>query len=214
MLEHQQTVGNTDAKGSTGAAFADHRRDDGHPQPEHLTQIHGDGFTLPLLLSLKPCIGPGGVDEAQDREAEAIRMLHQPHGFAVSAWSGHAEVACNVLLGVTPLLMADQQHGLVPKTTDSAHQSLIVVATTITMQFDPVVAEHLNEIQGAGTMRVAGYLNLLSRGQPLEDLLTTAGCQRLQLMELLTDIHLGIPGELTNLFDLLLQFNQRLLKFQ
>ena len=82
------------------------------------------------------------------------------------------------------------------------------------MQFDPVVTEHLDEIQGAGTMRVAGHLNLLGRRQPLENLLTTTGGQGLQLMQLLTDIHLGIPGELTNLFDLLLQFNQRLLEFQ
>jgi hypothetical protein len=33
-------------------------------------------------------------------------------------------------------------------------------------------------------------------------------------MELLTDIHLGIPGELTDLFDLLLQLHQRLLEFE
>ena len=63
-------------------------------------------------------------------------------------------------------------------------------------------------------MRVAGHLNLLGWGQPLEDLLTTAGGEGLQLMQLLTNINLGIPGELTNLFDLLLQLHQRLLEFQ
>ena len=63
-------------------------------------------------------------------------------------------------------------------------------------------------------MRVAGYLNFLGWSQPLENLLTTARCQRLQLMQLLTDINLGIPGKLPNLFDLLLQLHQRLLEFE
>ena len=33
-------------------------------------------------------------------------------------------------------------------------------------------------------------------------------------MQLLTDINLGIPGKLPNLFDLLLQLHQRLLEFE
>ena len=90
-------------------------------------------------------------------------MLHQTHGLAIPPWGGHAEVAGNVLLGVASLLMADQQHRLITQTPNTAHQGLIIVAASITMQFNPVVTEHLDEIQGAGAMRVTGHLDLLGR---------------------------------------------------
>ena len=74
--------------------------------------------------------------------------------------------------------------------TDSADQGLIVIAATVSMQFNPVVTEHLDEIQRAGTLRVTGNLNLLSRRQPLKNLLAPAGGKGLQLLQLLRDIDL------------------------
>ena len=76
VLEHQQPVGYANAQGATRPAFADHRGKNRHPQPEHLTQIDGDRFTLPLLLGQHPCVGPRRIDETQDRQAKAIGMLH------------------------------------------------------------------------------------------------------------------------------------------
>jgi hypothetical protein len=108
----------------------------------------------------------------------------------------------------------NQQHGLVAQTPYTTNESLIVVAAAITMQFNPVVAEHLDEIQSAGPMGVSSHLNFLSRCEPLENLLTAAFSQGFELEQLLTDVHLGIAGQLADLIDLLLQLHQRLFKLE
>ena len=77
------------------------------------------------------------------------------------------------------------------------------------MQLNPVVTEHLDKIQRAGALRVAGNLNLLSGRQPLKNLLTPAGGEGLKLLQLLRDIDLGITSQLADLLNLLLQLNQR-----
>ena len=111
-------------------------------------------------------------------------MVHQPHRFAVSTRGSHSEIAGDVFLGVATFLMADQHHRAIAHPSNASDQRLIVVAATIAMQFDPVVAEHLDEIQRARTLRVTGDLNFLSGSQPLKDLLTPTGCEGLQLLQL------------------------------
>ena len=61
---------------------------------------------------------------------------------------------------------------------------------------------------------MSGHLDLLGRGQPLEDLLTTARSKGLELMQLLGDINLRIPGQLTDLLNLFFQLHQGFFKFQ
>ena len=141
-------------------------------------------------------------------------MVHQTHGLAVSTRRGHTEVTGHVLLRIASLLVADEQHRALAKTADTAHQGLVVIATAVAMELDPVVAEHLDEIQRAGAMGMARNLDLLGRREALKDLLTATGCQGLQLVELLTDIHFGISGQLTDLLNLLLQLHQGLLELE
>ena len=62
MLEHQQAVGYADTKGSAGTTLTDHCGDHRDPQPEHLAQIDGDGFTLPLLLGHPTTQAPEELD--------------------------------------------------------------------------------------------------------------------------------------------------------
>ena len=81
--------------------------------------------------------------------------------------------------------MADQHHRAIAHPPNASDQRLIVIATTVAMQFDPVVAEHLDEIQRARTLRVTGDLNFLSGSQPLEDLLTPTGSEAFKLLQLL-----------------------------
>ena len=110
--------------------------------------------------------------------------------------------------------MADEQHRALTETADTADQGLIIISSAVAMELDPVVAEHLNEVQGAGAMGMARNLDLLGRREALKDFLTATSSKGLQLMELLTHIHFGISGQLTDLLDLLLQLHQGLLELE
>jgi len=100
--------------------------------------------------------------------------------------------------------MPDEHHWLVTKASDSSDQGLIIVTAAIAMKLNPVLTEHLDEIQGAGAMGVPSNLDLLGRRQILKNLMATSCRQRFQLMQLLGDVNLGIPGKLADLLDLLL----------
>ncbi len=63
-------------------------------------------------------------------------------------------------------------------------------------------------------MRMPGNLNFLSRAQGTENLISTPGCERFQLQQLLADIDLRISCQLTDLLDLLFELHQRLLKIK
>ena len=141
-------------------------------------------------------------------------MVHQPHRLSVATGRSHSEISGHVLLGVTPLLMANQHHRPFTKTSHASDQGLVIVAAAISMELNPVLTEHLNEIQRAGAMGVPSNLDLLCRRQILKNLMTASGRQGLQLVKLLCDIDLGISGELADLLDLLLQLHQWLLEFE
>ena len=214
MLEHQQPVGHADSQGAAGATLADHRGNDRHPQPKHLPQVDGDRFALALLLGQEARVGAGGVDEAEDRQAEAVGVIHQPHRLAITTGRGHAEVAGHVLLGVATLLVAQQHHALVAHAAHAAHQRLVVAAAAVAVQLDEFVGQHLDVVQGAGSLRVARHLDLLGRGEVAEDLLAATGGQGFQLQQLLAYINLGIARQLADLLDLLLELHQGLLEIQ
>ena len=141
-------------------------------------------------------------------------MVHQPHRLAVTTGRGHAEVAGDVLLGVATLLLAEQHHRLVADAADATDQGLVIGAAAITMEFVPLIGEHLDVIEGAGALGVAGHLDFLGRGEAAEDLDPSPGRQGFQLVQLLADVHLGILGQLADLLDLLLQFHQGFFELQ
>jgi len=60
VLEHQQAIGDPDPEGAPGATFSDHGGQDRDPQSEHLPQVDGDGFPLPLLFGQQSGVGPPG----------------------------------------------------------------------------------------------------------------------------------------------------------
>jgi hypothetical protein len=64
-------------------------------------------------------------------------MLHEAQGLAVSPWGRHAEVASNIFFGVSALLMAQQDHGLVANLANATHQSFVITSPAITVQFVP-----------------------------------------------------------------------------
>jgi len=214
VLEHQQPVSNADAQGSAGAAFTDDRRQDRYPQFEHLPQIHGDRFALSLFFSQQTGVGTRGVDEAEDRQPEAIRVLHQSHRLAIAPWGGHAEIAGDVFLGVPTFLVAEQDDTLVSDAAHATDEGLVVAATAVPMQFDELIGKHLDVIEGARSLGVPRDLNLLRGAQVAEDLLATACREGLELEQLLADVDFRVLGQLPDLVDLLLQLHQGLLEVE
>jgi hypothetical protein len=84
--------------------------------------------------------------------------LRYPPGVAIPKVAGH------ILFGVAPFLMPQQKDSTIPQSTHATNQGLIIVAPTVSMKFNEVVAEHLNEVERARPMRVTSNLNLLGWG--------------------------------------------------
>ena len=141
-------------------------------------------------------------------------MVHQPHRLAVAPGRGHAEVAGHVLLGVAALLLAEHHHRLVADAADAADEGLVIGTAAIAVELVPLIGEHLDVIEGAGALGVAGYLDFLGRAEVAEDFDPPAGRQGFQLVQLLADVHLGVLGQLADLLDLLLQFHQGFFELQ
>ena len=110
--------------------------------------------------------------------------------------------------------MAQQHHGLIADATDPPHESLVIRTASVAMQLNPGFGDQLDVIEAARALGVARYLDLLRRRERAEDLITAPGGQGFELEQLLTHIDLGIPGQLPDLLDLLLEFHQRLLEIQ
>jgi hypothetical protein len=86
--------------------------------------------------------------------------------------------------------------------------------SAVAVELKELIGDHLDVIQGAGALGVAGHLDLLGRGQRGKDLTAPAGGQGFELQQLLADIHLGIAGQLADLLDLLLELHQGLFKLE
>jgi len=82
------------------------------------------------------------------------------------------------------------------------------------MELNPVITKDLDVIQGAGAVGMTGYLNFLSGSERFKNLLTTTSGQCFELLELRADINLRISRSLSDLFDLLFEFDQGFLKLE
>ena len=82
------------------------------------------------------------------------------------------------------------------------------------MQLQPLISNHLDVVQGAGPLGVAGHLDLLGGRQGIEDVFATSGGQGLELQQLLTHIHLRVASQLADLLDLLFELNEGFFELQ
>ena len=76
---------------------------------------------LTLLFSFKAGVGPRCIDKRENRQAETIGMVHQPHGFAVATRSSHPEITGDIFLGIASFLMANQHHRAIAHPADTAN---------------------------------------------------------------------------------------------
>jgi hypothetical protein len=126
----------------------------------------------PSCSASKPAQAPG---KRENWHSEAIGVFHQPQGFAVAAGSRHAEVAGDIVFSVASFLMADDDCGTPVYAGNSTDEGRIVSATPIAVKLDPLVANCLNVIEGAGAARVTRELQSLHGGQAAENFLSQLG---------------------------------------
>ena len=68
-----------------------------------------NGFLgLALLLGGEAGVGARRCDEREDRQAEAIGVVHQAHGLAVTLRVGHSKIAILSHLGIGSLLLSNE----------------------------------------------------------------------------------------------------------
>ncbi len=170
VFEHDRAVAHADGQRAAGAALADHGADDRHLQLGHFDQVAGDGFGLAAFLGIDARPGAGGVDQGEDRQAEALGHLHQAQCLAVALRLGHAEVAHDLFLGGAAFLVADDHHRAAVDPAQAADDGLVVGEGAVAGQFLELFAEHLDVIGGVGTGRMARKLRDLPGREIAEDL--------------------------------------------
>ena len=119
----------------------------GTSQFGHLQQVAGDGLGLAAFLGIDAGPGAGGVDEGQDRQAEAFGHLHQAQRLAVALGLGHAEIAADLGLGVAALLVADHHHRAAVDARQAADDGVVVGEGAVAGQLLELVADHPQVIQ-------------------------------------------------------------------
>ena len=186
----------------------------GTAQRRHLEQVAGDGLALAALFAADARIGAGRIDERDDRQAETLGGAHQAQCLAIAFGLGHAVVAAHALLGIAPLLLADDHDGRPSMPRQAADDGQVVAEHAVAMQLGEIRADHVDVVERIGPARMARELRDLPGRQRREDGGGELPALLLQARDLLGDVDLGVGGDMPELLDLRLQFGDGLLEFQ
>ncbi len=214
VFKDEDDVGDGDAEGAAGAAFADDDGDDGGLEGAHFAEVDGDGFGDVALLGADAGIGAGGVHEGDDGKAEFLSHAHQTEGLAIAFGVGHAEVAADVFLGFPAFLLAEQHDGLAVEPGGAADDGLVVAEEAVSMKFLEVGEDVVDIVEGVGAEGVAGELDLLPGGEVLVD----GGLGGLEFFldgaDFGADVQILLGGEAAEVLELGFELAQGFLEFE
>ncbi|GJE72516.1 hypothetical protein CHKEEEPN_4073 [Methylorubrum podarium] len=215
VFQHQHRVGGGDRDGAARAALADDDGDVRHAEREAGFRGAGDGFGLAALLGLDAGEGAGGVDEGEDRQAEAVGGLHQPHRLAVALGPGHAEIVPQPRLGGRALLLADHADRAAAEAPEAAEDRLVLAEAAIAGQRREFLDEAGTVIDEMWSLRVTGDLRLLPGGEGGVDLGERLRGLRLQAPDLLADRDGAVAlAQRLEFLELRLEFRDGLLEVE
>ena len=126
----------------------------------------------------------------------------------------HAVVAPHALLGVAPLLLADDHDRPAVDARQATDDGEVVAEHAIAMQLGEIRADHLDVIQRVGSARMARDLRDLPGGERREDGGGELAAFLLQPRHFLGDVHLRIGGDMPELFDFCLELGDGLFEIQ
>ena len=213
-MQHHHPVTDADGQRPAGAAFTDHGTEDRGAQIGHFQQVACDRLGLTTLLGTHTGIGTGGIDKGHDRQFEAFRQVHQTQCLAIALGAWHAEVADHLFLGITALLLPDDNQWTAIQPGHAADNGAVIRVGAIPVQLLKIGKQTVDVVLGIGTLGMTRQLGNLPGGEIGKDGLGQALALCLQATDLLTDIDLGVVPHIAQLLDLRLQFGDGLLKFE
>ena len=158
VLQHDQPVATPMASAPPEPPSPMTARDDGHAQRRHLEQVAGDGLALVAFLRADAGIGPGRVDERNDRQAEALGHAHEPQRLAIALGLGHAVVAPDPLLGVATLLVADEHDRHAGQPRNATDDGLVVGIHAIAVQLVEFIEDRHGIVERVRSLRMTRKL--------------------------------------------------------
>jgi hypothetical protein len=160
----------------------------------------------------RPGIGAGGVDEAEDGQAELVRHFHQAQRLAVALGVGAAEVAFQIAFGVAALLRADDHDGFALEVGEAADDGPVVAEKAVAMEFGEAGGEHADVVAGVGTQRMAGHLDFLPSAHAGIDLFLRLGDFEFHALHLGGHVDLLVLAEGPEFGEFLLKFQDGFFK--
>ena len=145
---------------------------------------------------------------------EPVGELHEPERLPVALRVRHAEAAEQVLLRVTPLLLADHHHRPALEPRQPGHDRRVVREVAVAVQLHEAREARLDVVERVRSPGMARDLHALVAREPGVDLAPHALGLLLQLGDLALGAHVVPAGVIAQLLDLLLQLEHRLLEVQ
>ena len=213
MFQHQDPVSDRNGQSSAGATFTGDADDDGGAQARHFTQITGDGLGLTALFRANARIGAGGVNKGDDRQLELFRHLHKTERLAVAFRIWHAEIAVDLLLGIAPLLVADNHDRLAFEAGEAANYGVIIAKVPVAMKFDKLGEHEIDIVLGKGTVDMTGYLCGLPAGEVGKDIRPHLLHTPFKGGHISADVQ-AASCQRSKFLDFLFQLDDRLFKFK
>src|SRR5262249_55180041 len=115
ILQHKDSVSNTDPQSTATAAFSGNRHDTGNSKTRHFTQVIGDSCSLASSYSANAWVSSGRINKSKNWPREFFGQLHEAQGFAIALRLGHSEVSIELLFCVTGLLCSHHNARLAVK---------------------------------------------------------------------------------------------------
>ena len=214
VLQHQHGIAGGEGDGAARAALADDGGDQRHGELQRGLDRARDGFRLAALLRLDAGIGARGVDEGQHRQAEALGEEHEPARLAIAFGPRHAEIMAHPRLGIGALLMRDRLHRETAEPPDAADDGAILGEGAVAGERHELGQQRVEIGAAVRPVGMARELHLLPRRELGEGLGQEPARLGLEPADLVGDIDVAAGGEMTQLFDLALEFRQRLLEIE
>src|ERR1700694_3087256 len=99
------------------------------------------------------------VDERHHRQPKPLGELHEPDRLAVALGMGHPEVAPDVVLGLGPLLLTDDDDPPAVDPGEAADDRGVVAEEAVAVKLDVLVGHGRDELQGVRPLGSAGTLH-------------------------------------------------------
>jgi hypothetical protein len=165
VLEHEHAVAHADGQRAAAAPLARDHRDDRHRQPRHELEVARDGLGLAALLGAHARVGAGRVDEGHHRLAELGGHVHETLGLAIALGVRHAEVPGDLLPGVPPLLVSDEDDRAALEAREAGDDGRVVAEAAVAVHLGELVEEQPAPVARVRPLGVAGELGALPGGQ-------------------------------------------------